>query len=62
MKFTCIKEVQSFNGNYFTEGNTYDGYANEFGELYATDNSGKNFNVGINVNDEWFQEHFIIAC
>ena len=62
MKFTCIKEVQTFNGKYFTEGKTYAGYTNEFGELYATDDSGKNFNVGLNVNDEWFQEHFTIAC
>jgi hypothetical protein len=58
VKFKCIKDVVSAHGSYFTEGKTYEGYENEHGELYATDDNGKNFNVGINESDEWYIEHF----
>lgn len=61
IKLSCVKTVNSENGNYFTKGATYKGYENELGELYATDDNGKNFNVGLSVNDNWFQEHFVIV-
>jgi hypothetical protein len=57
IKFSCVKDVNP----YFTKGKVYEGYENKHGELYATDDSNKNFNVGINANDEWFQEHFVIV-
>jgi hypothetical protein len=62
MKFLCLMNVKSENGTYFTKENVYVGYENKHGELYATDDNNKNFNVGINANDDWFQTHFEIIA
>jgi hypothetical protein len=53
-KFKCVKSVP----NYFTKGKTYSGYINDYDEPYATDDSGKNFNLGYKLSDPWYKEHF----
>jgi hypothetical protein len=61
MKFYCVKDVKSVHGEYFTAGKEYDGHINDHGELFATDDNGKNFQIGINADDEWYKEHFSLV-